>query len=61
MPLLFLPRLWIEIARTMLPEGRAVGNARAAVERDRRAALERAAAEAALSRAARRLAERRAG
>jgi hypothetical protein len=40
----------------MLPEGRAVANARAAVERDRAAARQRADAEAFLDRAARRLA-----
>ena len=34
----FLPLLWTSIARTMLPDGRAVANARAAVERDRLAA-----------------------
>ena len=56
MALLFLPRLWTDIALTMLPDGRAVTNARIAVERDRRAARERADAEAALDLAARRLA-----
>ena len=45
---LFLPQLWISIARTMLPDGRAVANARAAVERDRLAARARVDAEAAL-------------
>ena len=55
---LFLPQLWISIARTMLPDGRAVANARAAVERDRLAARARVDAEAALSRAAERLAAR---
>jgi hypothetical protein len=48
--------LWIDIARTMLPDGRGVANARAAVERDRASARQRAEAEAALDRAARRLA-----
>jgi hypothetical protein len=56
MALPFLPPLWTGIARTMLPEGRAVANARAAVERDREAARQRAEAEAELTRAARRLA-----
>lgn len=56
---LFLPSmLWTAIARTMLPEGRSLTNARTAVERNRRAALERADAEAALTRAADRLAAR---
>jgi hypothetical protein len=52
------PQLWTAIARTMLPDGRAVANARAAVERDRRAARERVDAETALTRAADRLAAR---
>ena len=52
------PRLWTAIARTMLPDGRALANARAAVDRDRRAARERADAEVALTRAAERLAVR---
>jgi hypothetical protein len=56
--LFFPPQLWTAIARTMLPDGRAVANARAAVERDRHAALERVDAEAALTRAADRLAAR---
>jgi hypothetical protein len=50
----FFPRLWIEIARTMLPESRALANARAAVALDLAAARQRAEAEAALDRAARR-------
>jgi hypothetical protein len=54
--MLTLIQLWTDIARTMLPEGRAVANARAAVERDRAAARPRADAEAFLDRAARRLA-----
>jgi hypothetical protein len=54
--MLTLNQLWTDIARTMLPEGRAVANARAAVERDRAAARQRADAEAFLDRAARRLA-----
>ena len=52
------PQLWTAIARTMLPDGRALANARAAVERNRRAALDRVDAEAALARAADRLAAR---
>jgi hypothetical protein len=54
MALPFMIRLWAEIARTMLPEGRAVTNARTAVERDRVAAHQRAQAQVALDRAARR-------
>ena len=54
----FFPPLWTAIARTMLPDGRALANARAAVDRDRRAARERADAEVALIRAAERLAVR---
>jgi hypothetical protein len=42
----------------MLPDGRALTNARAAVERDRLAARQRADAEVALTRAARQLAAR---
>jgi hypothetical protein len=52
-----LVRLWADIARTVLPEGRAVANARAAVERNRTAAQQRAEAERFLDRAARHLAE----
>jgi hypothetical protein len=55
MALPFLTPLWIDIGRTMLPESRGVANARAAVERDRLAARQRAEAEAALDRAARTL------
>jgi len=54
----FPPQLWTSIARTMLPDGRALSNARAAVERDRLAARQRVDAEAALTRAAERLAVR---
>jgi hypothetical protein len=54
MALPFQTRLWIDIARTMLPESRAMANARTAVERDRVASRQRALAEAALDRAARR-------
>lgn len=54
MVLPFSTRLWTDIARTMLPESRAVTNARTAVERDRVAARQRAEAAAALDRAARR-------
>lgn len=54
MALPFQTRLWIDIARTMLPESRAMANARIAVERDRVASRQRALAEAALDRAARR-------
>jgi hypothetical protein len=61
MALPFLTPLWIDIGRTMLPESRGVANARAAVERDRRAARQRAEAEAALDRAAGRLAVDAAG
>jgi hypothetical protein len=61
MALPYPTRLWTDIARTMLPEGRGVANARAAVERDRAAALERRQAEAALDQAARRLAVEAAG
>ena len=55
------PRLWLEIARTMLPEGRALANARAAVALDLAAARQRAEAEAALDRAARRRAREATG
>ena len=54
MALPFMISLWTEIARTMLPENRAVTNARTAVERDRVAARQRAQAQVALDRAARR-------
>jgi hypothetical protein len=59
LPTLF--RLWadiaVEIAGAVLPEGRAVANARAAVDRNRAAAQQRAEAERFLDRAARHLAE----
>jgi hypothetical protein len=58
MTLPFLSPLWTGIARTMLPEARSLANARAAVDRDRAAARQRAEAEAALTRAAHRLARR---